>query len=512
MTDPDGITGPKELNWQYEQAPGTWVTFAEGASSGVLTDLVVNRQIRVEVTFVDDRGTPEAFASAPVGPVANVNDAPQGVPTIAPDGRDGGRGHRGRRQRHHRRGQPGRHPRHHHHLAAGSDRWWRNVHHHRGCDRTHAHARPAAQANRQVRAVATYTDGFGTVERVVSDPSPVVGDLFIGNGQANTFDRDRRPGTVPRAEAATTPSTALAGADTLLGEGGNDTLNGGDDNDVLDGGGGTDTLVGGVGDDALNGGAAADQLTGGAGNDTITPGAGNDVIRFNAPGFGTDTVADFDANPGGGGQDLLNVNGTGVNRGNFTARVTLGGRRWQHHRHHHRRHDGHRDDRPARSQRRRRQLHLGRRLPVHRVAIRSRGGRAPDRHGTFPKGGGGLGSSPPPLPSVAQPVSVAGQGTVWPCGSGSGGQLPPSQAPRTLSKAGLPGTADPALGGSRAQAQGQAPTRTSIGASDVIEWSLSAAFCRCGTRGAGIRPLTRAVVSSVGSMPNSSSRIRTHSR
>ena len=320
MTDPDGITGPKELNWQYEQAPDTWITFNEGASSGVLDDLVVNRQIRVEVTFVDDRGTPEAFASAPVGPVANVNDAPQGVPTIAPtdlmegevvaadvsaitdaDNRDATPAititwEQG---------------------AVGGGGPYTAIAGATGPTRTLA----AAQANRQVRAVATYTDGFGTVERVVSDPSAVVGDLFIGNGQANTFN-----GTVSRDRAegrgGSDTLNGVAGNDTLLGEGGNDTVNGGAGNDVLAGGAGTDTLLGGVDDDALNGGDAVDQLTGGAGNDAISTGAGNDVIRFPSAGFGTDTVADFDANAGGGGQDVLNVNGTGVTAGNFAARVT----------------------------------------------------------------------------------------------------------------------------------------------------------------------------------------------
>ena len=78
---------------------------------------------------------------------------------------------------------------------------------------------------------------------------------------------------------------------TLLGNG-DDTLVGTAGDDTLTGGAGDDTLTGGAGDDTLIGGAGNDTLTGGAGDDTLTGGAGNDTFVF-GPGFGNDTITDF---------------------------------------------------------------------------------------------------------------------------------------------------------------------------------------------------------------------------
>ena len=39
--------------------------------------------ISVRVNYIDGQGTPESLTSAAVGPVANVNDAPTGLPTIS---------------------------------------------------------------------------------------------------------------------------------------------------------------------------------------------------------------------------------------------------------------------------------------------------------------------------------------------------------------------------------------------------------------------------------------------
>jgi Ca2+-binding RTX toxin-like protein len=90
--------------------------------------------------------------------------------------------------------------------------------------------------------------------------------------------------------------TGNGSANVITANGGNDTLSGQGDDDTLNAGGG---------DDILEGGAGADRLVGGAGNDTMDGGNGNDVFVF-AAGFGNDTIAaGFDANPAGGGQDLL---------------------------------------------------------------------------------------------------------------------------------------------------------------------------------------------------------------
>jgi Ca2+-binding RTX toxin-like protein len=101
-------------------------------------------------------------------------------------------------------------------------------------------------------------------------------------------------------------------ANIILGNSGNNVLSGAGGADTLDGGSGTDTLDGGTGDDRLIGGANADTMSGGA---------GNDVFVF-ASGFGSDRITDFDANPAGG-QDLLNIAGTGVTGANFNTSVVI---------------------------------------------------------------------------------------------------------------------------------------------------------------------------------------------
>ena len=82
----------------------------------------------------------------------------------------------------------------------------------------------------QIRVVANYIDGNGTMESVTSLATPKV----VGH-QSGTLDNDSLLGT--------------AYADTLLGLAGSDTLIGGDGNDRLDGGRGADQMLGGGGND-----------------------------------------------------------------------------------------------------------------------------------------------------------------------------------------------------------------------------------------------------------------------
>jgi len=158
-----------------------------------------------------------------------------------------------------------------------------------------------------------------------------------------------------------------AGNDTLWGGTGNDALSGGAGNDTyqVDGtgdsvveaaGGGLDTvttggnftlganvenllttnavgatltgnglanqITGGVGNDNINGAAGNDTIIGGAGNDTMTGGTGNDIFMFGS-GFGLDRITGFDANPAGGGQDLLDISALGINAGTFAGSVSV---------------------------------------------------------------------------------------------------------------------------------------------------------------------------------------------
>jgi Ca2+-binding RTX toxin-like protein len=170
--------------------------------------------------------------------------------------------------------------------------------------------------------------------------------------------------------AETNTITGGAGNDTLNGAAGADILNGGAGNDtyIVDNGSdvinenanaGTDTVLvqapltsfslnanlenltftgtaafngngnelanvitGGAGADVLNGNDGADRLIGGAGNDTMNGGAQNDVFVF-AAGFGADTIQNFDADVGNGGQDLLDLTALGITATTFAANVTI---------------------------------------------------------------------------------------------------------------------------------------------------------------------------------------------
>ena len=55
-----------------------------GATSDtyILGDADVGATITVVASYTDGGGTPEAVTSSGVGPIANINDTPAGVPTI----------------------------------------------------------------------------------------------------------------------------------------------------------------------------------------------------------------------------------------------------------------------------------------------------------------------------------------------------------------------------------------------------------------------------------------------
>ncbi|WP_458374878.1 beta strand repeat-containing protein [Pseudomonas laurylsulfatiphila] len=81
-------------------------------------------------------------------------------------------------------------------------------------------------------------------------------------------------------------------------------------------------MLGGLANDTLVGGAGDDLFLGGQGDDTFYGGLGNDTFMFAAAGFGNDSIQDFDLNPSGG-QDLLNIAGTGINSETFAANVSI---------------------------------------------------------------------------------------------------------------------------------------------------------------------------------------------
>ncbi|MGE8499603.1 MAG: peroxidase family protein [Pseudomonas sp.] len=87
-------------------------------------------------------------------------------------------------------------------------------------------------------------------------------------------------------------------ANVIQGGTGDDTLNGLGGDDTLQGGAGNDTLDGGAGNDTLDGGLGNDTLLGGAGNDSLSGGDGNDTLDG---GLGNDVVT------GGAGNDSMNA-------------------------------------------------------------------------------------------------------------------------------------------------------------------------------------------------------------
>ncbi|PVZ57188.1 heme peroxidase [Pseudomonas sp. B1(2018)] len=262
IIDVDGLSNP-QFTFQWQVTNGVTFVDIAGATGSTLTltQAQVGNQVRVVVSYVDDFGVAESVASDATAPVVNVNDAPTGAllisdttPTqgqvltaqtagiVDPDG-----------------------------VGTFSYQWqqgtgttFTNI-----AGATNATFTPgAAQINQQLRVIARYTDGFGTLESVTSAATALVvllGAVQTGDALANTLN-------------------GTAGSDVLFGLGGNDTLNGLGGVDQLFGGLGDDSLSGGDGNDFLNGEEGNDFLNGGAGNDQMLGGVGNDTYRVDSVG------------------------------------------------------------------------------------------------------------------------------------------------------------------------------------------------------------------------------------
>lgn len=159
-------------------------------------------------------------------------------------------------------------------------------------------------AGQQLRVMVGFTDGAGTAETLISEPTVPVGVNLAGNDEP-----DMLTGT-----AGDDVIAGAGGADILAGDGGNDVLDGGAGNDTLSGGdgddlligrGGPDDLDGGAGNDTLNGLGGADSLVGGAGDDVVLGGAGNDFVSWSV-GDGRDFVNGGDNGAAG---DTMEING-----------------------------------------------------------------------------------------------------------------------------------------------------------------------------------------------------------
>ncbi len=142
-------------------------------------------------------------------------------------------------------------------------------------------------------------------------------DTINGGGDTDTYDLSLTNAaatiTTTSAISADIGNDTLNGIENIIGSQGADsiTVNGGVN--VIDGQGGADTI---------NAGGGNDIVTGGAGNDLMNGGNGNDTFIFET-GFGADVINGFDANPNGGGQDLLDIRSYGFTALTFAANVTI---------------------------------------------------------------------------------------------------------------------------------------------------------------------------------------------
>jgi len=110
------------------------------------------------------------------------------------------------------------------------------------------------------------------------------GVTVVGSAAADTID----PYTSPDGQPLVTGH-----GDVIRGAGGSDLAQAGGGDDRMIMGGGNDRAYGGAGNDFLNGGKGNDRLFGDDGDDLLKGGKGKDTFAF-APGFGADTIRDFD--------------------------------------------------------------------------------------------------------------------------------------------------------------------------------------------------------------------------
>ncbi|MBI5278474.1 MAG: calcium-binding protein [Burkholderiales bacterium] len=203
LDDEDGL-GTIGYQWQ---ADGIDIEGATGATLQ-LTQAEVGQVITVVASYTDAWGTDESVPSAPSAPVQNLNDPPAGTVTISGTARqnqvltatasitdeDG--------------------------LGTFNYQWLRNGLVIQGATGS-TYLLAAADADTYVSVRVSYTDGWGTVESVTSDPTVLVGAHKVG----------------------------MSGNDSLAGGLANDSLQGMAGNDTLDGAAGADTMEGGTGND-----------------------------------------------------------------------------------------------------------------------------------------------------------------------------------------------------------------------------------------------------------------------
>ncbi|WP_048439952.1 calcium-binding protein [Caenimonas sp. SL110] len=286
FTDVDGFSDA-DLTVQW-MAGGEEI---EGATGSIFTpgQAQVDKTVSFEVRYTDGHGTAEVFASTAAGPIANANDEPVGGVTIrgvvAPGStvnavtsitdEDG--------------------------MGAIALQWQQSVN---GMDgwadisagTGSALTLGAAQQDLYIRVVASYTDGWGAHEEVISSVSEVM------------------YGTVPPDDLLVLRVARTGGR-----------LAGSDEDEYLIGSIYKDVLDGGAGDDWLFGDKSGDKLIGGDGDDHYLVGERSDKPTEYLGG-GHDTViasTDFTLDGAAFVEDLILVgaarSGTGNNLDNLVV-------------------------------------------------------------------------------------------------------------------------------------------------------------------------------------------------
>lgn len=275
LSDADGL-GALTYQWQTSSNGDAWVNIVGAtAAQFALQQSHVGTSVRVVVSYTDAYGTAESIASAASGLIENVNDLPQGglvvigqlavgnVLTLSNSitDRDG--------------------------LGAMNYQWQRSTDGVNWINLANGNATSYTLSNDDVgyriRALASYTDAYGTLEQVSASATAVV-------------------------TASTTPTvtrhTGTTGADNFIGGSGNDeyVVNHVLDRVVEQPNGGVDTVfasvahtlaanvenltltgtaaINGTGNDLDNiliGNDGNNNLTGGLGADTMIGGKGNDI-------------------------------------------------------------------------------------------------------------------------------------------------------------------------------------------------------------------------------------------